>query len=171
MSDQFIVGLFDDEEMLVSAAVILKNEGIKIYDIYTPFPVHGLDEVLDITRSRLAFITFGAGAFGLILSITFQVWTSAFDWPINVGGKPMLSIPAFIPVTFELTVLFGALATVAAFLFRSNLFPSKEAKIFELKQTDDKFLIVLDSKSTKEKFENISLLLKKNGATNVRLQN
>jgi hypothetical protein len=170
MSNRFIVALFDDEEDLVSAARELKKEGVKIHDIYTPFPVHGLDEVLDISRSRLAFVTFGAGAFGLILAIAFQIWTSAFDWPINVGGKPMLSIPAFVPVTFELMVLFGALTTVAAFFYRSKLFPSKIAVIFEPKQTDDQFLIVLDSLDGNENFEKINVFLKKHGATNVRLQ-
>jgi hypothetical protein len=170
MSNKFIVGIFEDEEKLVEAATSLKNDNIKIFDIYTPFPVHGLDDILDISRSRLAMVTFGAGVFGLLLAISFQVWTSAFAWPINVGGKPMLSIPAFVPITFEITILLGALTTVVAFLYRSNLFPSKEVKLFDLKQTDDEFVIVLEGIYSTTEFENINLQLKKFGAKEVRFQ-
>ena len=170
MSTRFVIGNFEDEDRLVNAATSLKNQGVKIIDFYTPFPVHGLDEILDITRSRLPMVTFAAGLCGLILAITFQIWTSAFDWPINVGGKPMLSIPAFFPVTFELTVLFGALATVGAFLFRANLFPSKEVKLYDIKQTDDAFLIVLDCDLSPFDYKKIEIILNDFGATKVRFQ-
>lgn len=170
MSERFIIGNFDDEEKLVAAAINLKSEGFKIYDFFTPFPVHGLDEILDISRSRLPVVTFFMGLFGLILAIAFQVWTSAFDWPINVGGKPMLSIPAFIPVAFELTILFGALSTVVAFLWKANLFPTKEVNLINIKQTDDLFVIVLENNSSIEDFKKIDMILKNEGALDVRLQ-
>lgn len=164
MNEEYLIGIFDDEEKLVVASHKIKNEKIEIIDFFTPFPVHGLDELLGITRSRLPFVTLGAGAFGLTLALTFQVWTSAFDWPINVGGKPMLSIPAFVPVTFELMVLCGALTTVAAFLFRAKLFPTQVAKSIDVKQLDDKFLVVIKSEKNSEK---ISSILKENGAITV----
>lgn len=170
MSKRFIVGHFEDEEKLVAAAVSLKKEGLKIYDFFTPFPVHGLDEILDISRSRLPVVTFFMGLFGLILAIGFQVWTSAFDWPINVGGKSMLSIPAFIPVAFELTILFGALSTVAAFLWKAKLFPTKEIELIHTKQTDDLFVIVLENIGSTHDFEKIDRILKNEGASEVRLQ-
>ena len=164
MNEEYVIGVFDDEEKLLKASQKIKNEKIQIVDFYTPFPVHGLDEILDITRSRLPYVTLGAGAFGLTLALTFQVWTSAFDWPINVGGKPMLSIPAFIPVTFELMVLCGALTTVAAFFFRAKLFPSQVAQSINLKQLDDKFLIVV---RTSNNYEKTTSILKEHGALNV----
>ena len=171
MNNNFIVGIFDDEDKLVVAAKSFKKDGVKIHDIYTPFPVHGLDEVLDISRSRLPRVTFFAGLFGLIIAIVFQVWTSAFSWPINVGGKPMLSIPAFIPVTFEITILFGALTTVAAFFFRSQLFPSKEAVLINEMQTDDKFVLVLKSENPGNDIKKFDAQLKEYGALEVRVQN
>ena len=122
-----IYGLYGDDDDLMHGVKAFRDKGIEIAEVYTPFPVHGLDEILEISRSRLPQVTFIAGGCGLLLAILFQVWTSAFDWPIDVGGKPMLSIPAFVPITFELMILFGALTTVAAFLFVSNLFPLRTA--------------------------------------------
>ena len=171
MKNEFIVGVFDDEEKLVAAATILKESGVKIHDIYTPFPVHGLDELLDISRSRLPQVTFAAGLFGLIVSIGFQVWTSAFVWPINVGGKPMLSIPAFVPVTFEIMILLGALTTVAAFFFKAKLFPSKDVELVNLRQTDDKFVLVLINDSLSVDQKKIGVTLMAYGAFDVIVPN
>lgn len=144
MQKSYLVGIFDNEDNLLHAGKKLKESNLTIYDFYTPFPVHGLDDIQNIERTRLPFVTFIAGATGLTIAILFQVWTSAFDWPINVGGKPMLSIPAFIPVTFELMVLFGALVSVLAFFIRSNLYPSKETIIFDRRQLDDRFVVLAD---------------------------
>lgn len=141
-----VVAIFENEHDLINASKEIKNRNIKIQDFYTPFPVHGLDQLLDIKRTRLPIVTFIAATIGLTLAMVFQVWTSAVDWPINVGGKPMLSIPAFAPIAFEIMVLLGALTTVAAFFYRSNLFPSKvEEGIFDLRQLDDKFVAVYET--------------------------
>lgn len=155
MSQKYLVATFDDEHDLVHAAHSVKENKGEIIDFFTPFPVHGLDDLLGITRTRLPFVTFGAGAFGLVLALTFQVWTSAYDWPINVGGKPMLSIPAFIPITFELMVLFGALTTVAAFFFISKLYPSKNVKLYNVRQLDDKFLMLVKINNNQADLEKI----------------
>lgn len=144
MQKSYLIGIFDNEDNLLHAGKKLKQSNLSIYDFYTPFPVHGLDEIQNIERTRLPFVTFIAGATGLTIAILFQVWTSAFDWPINVGGKPMLSIPAFIPVTFELMVLFGALISVFAFFVRSNLYPSKNSVVFNRRQLDDRFVVLVE---------------------------
>lgn len=164
MKKDFIVGVFDDEEKLVMAGQQVRKANFKIVDFYTPFPVHGLDELLEIQRTRLPFVTFGAGAFGLSLALGFQVWTSAVDWPLNVGGKPMLSIPAFIPITFELMVLFGALVTVVAFILASKLSADKKIEIINPRQLDDKFLVVVEALSDSE---NVKKILKDSGACSV----
>lgn len=166
MSEEFIIGYFDDEEKLAHAGFKVKEENFRIHDVYTPFPVHGLDDLLGIKRSSLPYVTFAAGGVGLVLSMAFQIWTSAFDWPINVGGKPMLSIPAFIPVTFELMVLFGALTTVAAFFYRSKLFPGKDPVVLDRKQLDDQFLLVVKRGAGEENAKLIQLL-KTHGAIKV----
>lgn len=154
--EQYVLATFNDEHDLVETSHLLKDNHIKIEDFYTPFPVHGLDDVLGISRTRLPFITFFAGGFGLLLAMGFQVWTSAFDWPINVGGKPMLSIPAFAPIAFEIMVLLGALTTVAGFFYISNLYPSKEARLFHQRQLDDKFLMLIKIENNLESFEKIA---------------
>lgn len=140
---EFLVATFNDEHDLVEVSHSLKKQNVEIEDFYTPFPVHGLDDILGIKRTRLPYVTFFAGAVGLILAMGFQVWTSAVDWPINVGGKPMLSIPAFAPIAFELMVLFGALTTVAAFFYVAKLFPTKKAVLLHSRQLDDRFLILV----------------------------
>ncbi len=155
MSQKYIVASFDDEHDLVHAAHEVKDVKAEIVDFFTPFPVHGLDDLLGITRTRLPYVTFGAGAFGLTLAILFQIWTSAYDWPINVGGKPMLSIPAFIPITFELMVLFGALSTVLAFFIVSKLYPSKNVKLLNVRQLDDKFLMLVKVQNNQDALEKI----------------
>lgn len=142
---KYIYGIFEDEEKLLNVGQLLKKQNIAIIDFFTPFPVHGLDQIQGIERTRLPFVTFIAGGIGLALAIGFQVWTSAFDWPINVGGKPMLSIPAFIPVTFELMVLFGALVSVLAFFVKSDLYPTKENIILNKFQLDNRFVVLVEN--------------------------
>lgn len=139
----FMLGMYDDEQKMVSAVRKLRADGFLIHDVYTPYAVHSLDNAMGIRRSRLGIVTFVAALIGLIFSITFQFWTNVFDWPVNIGGKPDNSTLAFIPVSFEITILFGALATVAAFLFRSRLFPGKEILILDPSITDDRFVIAL----------------------------
>lgn len=155
MGQQYILATFDDEHDLVEVSHELKNQQIVIEDFYTPFPVHGLDGFLGITRTRLPYVTFVAGATGLVFAMLFQIWSSAVDWPINVGGKPMMSIPAFVPITFELMVLFGALTTVAAFFYISKMYPTKTPKILHPRQLDDKFLVLVKVENNREKIEEI----------------
>ena len=129
MSNKYLVGIFSDEDQLVHTVYELRKRNVDIHDVFTPFPLHGLDDSLKIVRTRLPIITFLAGGTGLLLATWFQYWTSAVDWPINVGGKSYNSFPAFVPVAFEITVLLGALTTVFFFLFRSKLFPGKKPVI------------------------------------------
>lgn len=150
----FIVAVFDKEENLLSGAREIRGAGIDIYDIYTPYPIHALERVMGIRRSRLPYVCFGAALGGCLLALAFQVWTSAVNWPLNVGGKPFNSFPAFIPIAFEITVLLGGLITTAAFLARSELFPLKNMlplrnllinpKLFHGRVTDDHFAIAIE---------------------------
>lgn len=144
MSNKFIIGIFDDEHKMINAAKDLFQKNIKIYDIYTPFPVHGLDGLLEIKRTKLPIVTFIAGLIGLVIALGFQYWVSVVDWPLNVGGKVFNSFVAFVPVAFEITVLFGALITVAFFLCRSKLIPIFETKIFHPRASQDQFVIALE---------------------------
>ena len=166
MNKKFILGIYDDEETLVHAAEKISKK-VDIYDIYTPFPVHGLDDLLKIKRSWLPYVTFGAGAFGLLFALLFQSWVSAVDWPLNIGGKPFLSIPAFIPVAFEITVLFGALATVGAFFAVGKLFPSKKEVLFDQRQTCHKFVLAIEHGDYNA--DDVQKDLRELGATEVKI--
>ena len=138
-----LVATFTDEASLLAATRAVRAAGVAIEDAYTPYAVHGLDDAMGLRRSRLTWVCFLAGTMGATVAITFQLWTSAVSWPLNVGGKPFASIPAFIPVTFELTVLSAALVSAATFLFRSRLFPGQRAAPLP-RVTDDRFALVVD---------------------------
>jgi hypothetical protein len=137
-----LTGYFDDERRLLEAAHAARAAGITVDDAFVPYAVHGLDEAIGQRRSRLTWVCFLAGLCGGTFALSFQYWTSVISWPLNVGGKPFASIPAFIPVTFELTVLSAALTSAAAFLFRSRLFPGRRAAV-RPRVTDDRFALVL----------------------------
>jgi hypothetical protein len=115
MSRRVMVAAFDDEARLLAAVAYARAHGHDVLDVHGPYPVHGLPEACRLAPSRLPWACLVAGLVGLAGGVALQVWTSAVDWPLNVGGKPAASMPAFVPVAFELTVLFAGLGVVAAF--------------------------------------------------------
>jgi len=166
--ERYLSAYFQDEENLLRAAKDLKENQISILEVFTPFPVHGLDQVLNYKRSRIPTIGFIAGAIGAILAFGFQTWAFVYDYPLFVGGKPNFAIPSFIPITFEITVLFAAFGMVFAFLIKSNLGPGSNNKIYDERITDDRFLILIDySEETETKIKEI---LEKEEAQDVRVK-
>jgi hypothetical protein len=139
-----VVGFFDDAESLISAMRSLKQANYASIDAFTPYPVHGLEEAQGLARSPLPYVTFGAGLTGFCCAFMFEYWTSAVDWPLNVGGKPFNSWPAFVPIMFELTVLFAGLATVGAMFFLNGL-PNTKRKAFDSSITRDRFALWIES--------------------------
>ena len=127
---------------MIDAVKELVAKDIKIDDILTPFPIHGLDELIGLKKSRLPTIGFIFGVIGAVSIFVFMTWIFTVDYPMNIGGKPYFSVPSFIPITFEVTILFAALAMVFAFLIRSKLGPGSPNKIYDKKITDDHFVIV-----------------------------
>ncbi len=170
MSKKYLLGVFHDEHDMIRAAQELRKSDISIFDIYTPFPVHGLDQYLEIKPTRLPVVTFIAGTAGLVLALLFQYWVSVIDWPINVGGKPFNSFAAFIPVAFEIMVLFGAFITVFAFLLRSKLVPMFSGSIMHTGATQDKFVIALEVKDVSFDAQLISKTLDSFGASEVSVR-
>ncbi len=146
MSDNLIVGVFENENDVLHAAEETKAKGLNIYDIYTPYPIHGLEKTMDLKPSRLTFVCFGFAFIGLLFALFLQFWIGAIDWPLNVGGRPFNSLPAYLPVAFELTVLFGGVGVVLVMLFRNKLFPGKTVKQIDIRATDDRFIIVIKQK-------------------------
>lgn len=140
----FVVGLFDDEAVLFPAVKKVRAAGYKIHDVYTPFPVHGLDHALGLRETSLHTAGFIYGITGTTTALSFMGWVFTTDWPMNIGGKPHFPLPAFIPITFELTVLFSAVGMVLTFCYLCQLAPFVKKHIFHPRQTDDKFVMAIE---------------------------
>ena len=142
---EVLFGLYDDEEVLMSAVKKAKADHLEIMEVYTPFPVHGLDPILGLSESRLHIAGFIYGAIGALTGFLFMTWVFTRDWPIIFGGKPYWSVPAFIPITFELTVLFAAVGMVLSFYIVCGLGPGADNPTLDDRITDDKFCIAFDT--------------------------
>jgi Protein of unknown function (DUF3341) len=154
-----IIISFDDEVPLLQAVKILRESKEIITDVLSPFPVHGLDEALSIKRSRIPVVGFIFGALGAILAFGFQAWVFTVSYPLIIGGKPFFSVPTFIPITFEVTVLFAGLSMVAALLIRSRLKPDIRFNPVDERITDDRFVILVDDADEKTTLNRVKLLL------------
>lgn len=133
-----VLALYENPDSLLTAAAQAKEHGFADMDAFTPYPVHGLSEALGIRKSWIPYVTLIMGLTGATLGLTFMIWTSAFDWPILIGGKPMISLPAFIPITFECGVLIGGTMTLAALLLACGL-PGYHKPILDRDLTNDRF--------------------------------
>ena len=138
------VAWFEDEHAVVAACADARRRGLRVDDVYSPYALHGVDAAMGLKPSRLGYVCFFAGLLGLLSMLSFEWWTSAVSWPLNVGGKPFNSLPAFVPVTFEFTVLCAALITVAALLARARLWPGSARKALP-GVTNDRFALSLDT--------------------------
>ncbi|WP_375584183.1 DUF3341 domain-containing protein [Cyclobacterium xiamenense] len=164
----FILGVFDDEDILLNAVKEVRATGIRIHEVFSPYPVHGLDEELGYRRSRLPIAAFLFGLLGTTLALTMQFYMMKFDWPMIIGGKDHAAFPDFIPVTFELTVLLAAFGMVGVFMISSNLKPWGQPRIFDLRSTDDKHIMAIDiATNASVDLEKIKDALKNFGATEV----
>jgi molybdopterin-containing oxidoreductase family membrane subunit len=149
---------FATERDLFAAIAAVQNRGLPITDVRTPYAVHDLDRALGLRRSRLAISCFLCGLFGVALALGFQFWSTAMSWPLNVGGQPWNSLPAFVPVTFEAMVLCGGLGMVFVWLLRDGLYPGKEPARLQLGETDNRFILVLGPRLPVDGAEVASLL-------------
>lgn len=162
-----VVGIWSDDHDLVVAATKMREAGYKYFDAITPFPVHGLEEAVGVKRSYIPWITFVAGLTGCTLGVLLQWWTSAVSWPINVGGKPMFSLPAFIPIIFELTILFAALCSVGA-MFAINKLPQIDPPVIDPDLTSHKFALWIPETEPGYSVEKVEAFLKELGAEETR---
>lgn len=140
-----LFGLYDDEETLMAAVKEANARHLEIMEVFTPFPVHGLDPLLGLEESRLHQAGFVYGGLGTLTAFGFMTWVFTRDWPIIFGGKPYWSVPAFIPITFELTVLFAAVGMVVTFYIVSGMGPGAEPLRLHDRITDDKFCIAFNA--------------------------
>jgi hypothetical protein len=163
-----VLALYDDPDKLLHAAAIAKEHGFPDLDAYTPYAVHGLSEALGIKKSWVPYVTLVMGLTGASLGLAFMIWTSAYDWPINVGGKPMVSLPAFIPITFECGVLIGGTMTLAALLVACGL-PNWGKPILDRDLTNDRFGLWIPDSGPEWNEERVIKTLRHTGAVDIRV--
>ncbi|MBR06051.1 MAG: quinol:cytochrome C oxidoreductase [Rickettsiales bacterium] len=166
-TSNYILGVYDDEDVLLKAIKNVREGGVKIHEVYSPFPVHGIDDVLGYKRSRLTIVAFLFGLLGTSLALTMQFGMMTIDWPMIIGGKDYAPVPSFIPVTFELTVLLASFGMVGTFMIISNLKPWGKAKLFDKRITDDKHIMAIDLGNNQLEESAIDKLLKDSGASEV----
>lgn len=166
---RYVVGCFDDEEVLFPAVKKVRNAGYKIQDVYTPFPVHGLDHALGMRETSLHTAGFIYGITGTTTAVTCMGWIFTKDWPMNIGGKPNFALPAFIPIIFELTVLFAAVGMVMTFCYLCQLAPFVKKHHFHPRATDDLFVMVIEC-TERTNVEDLKGFLQSAGAVEVEYQ-
>lgn len=166
---KFVVGSFDDEAVLFPAVKKVRSAGYKIHDVYTPFPIHGLDHALGLRETSLHTAGFIYGITGTTTALSFMSWVFTTDWPLNIGGKPHFPLPAFIPITFELTVLFSAVGMVMTFMYLCQMAPFVKKHIFHPRQTDDLFVMAIEV-TEKTRTEEVKAYLASVGAKEINEQ-
>ena len=169
MSKVAIHAIYDDEEPLMATAKELKEKGIPVKDVYSPFPIHGIDDVIGIPRTRIAITAFIYGLTGASLATLMMWYMMVGDWPTDIGGKPSfayyMNVPAFIPITFEATILCAAHGMVITYYLRCWMLPGAAPKNPDPRTTDDKFLMIVETPEDNK--SNLESLLKKGGATEI----
>lgn len=166
---KFVVGCFDDEQVLFPAVKNVRKAGYKIHDVYTPMPVHGLDAAMGLRDTSLHTAGFIYGLAGTTTAFSFITWVFTTDWPLNIGGKPFFALPAWIPIMFELTVLFSAVGMVLTFCYLCQLAPFVKKDHFHLRATDDLFVMAIECTEKTDDAE-VTEFLQSMGAKEVTTQ-
>jgi len=143
----FIVGIFDDESVLLSAVKKVRGSDVKIHECYTPYPVHGLDDELGYKRSRISIAAFMFGITGTCLAFLMMIYMMGIDWPMIIGGKDHIAIPSFVPVGFEK--------------------PYGKPRIYDIRSTDDMHVMAIDLAKNSKSNEELNAILKESGAVEI----
>jgi hypothetical protein len=164
-NNKLILGVFDNADATFNTTQELVKSGHSVHDVYSPFAIHNLDRVIGVKRTRLSIAAFLFAMMGLSCAILLQTYASYFDWPVNVGGKPSLHIPTYIPITFELSILFTAFGMVISFFIVNRMFWGRNTDVIDIRVTDDRFVIAV---KPGKKATDIEDILKSGGAIEVR---
>jgi len=169
-ASKVIHAIYNDDDVLMSAVKQVKAARYHIEEIYTPFPVHGLDKAMGLAPTRIAIASFIYGCIGLTVAILMMNFIMIDDWPQDIGGKPSFSylenMPAFVPIMFELTIFFAAHLMVITFYLRSRMWPFKNAENPDPRTTDDHFLMEIAVDGNEKE---LTALLKESGAVEINL--
>lgn len=166
-----IHAIYTDDDLLLQAVKQTRAENYHISEVYTPFPVHGLDTAVGIAPTRIAITSFMYGLVGLSVAITMMNFMMIQDWPQNIGGKPSFTffqnMPTFVPIMFEMTVFFAGHLMVITFYMRSKLWPFKKAENPDPRTTDDHFLMEVDAEN--HDVDKLTKFLYETGAAEISL--
>src|SRR6476659_6978652 len=166
---RFVVGSFDDEAVLFPAVKKVRQAGYRIHDVYTPMPIHGLDHAMGLRETSLHTAGFIYGITGTTTALSGISYALIYDWPLNFGGKPHFALPAWIPITFELTVLFASVGMVLTFCYLCQLSPFIKKHHFHPRATDDQFVMVIECTDKTNEAE-VHAFLQNAGASEINVQ-
>src|SRR5690625_4745837 len=165
-----ILAEFRNPRELVDAADTVRKSGYKEFDTYAPFPIHGMEKAMGLKDSSLGWIVLGGAVTGMVGILALMVWVMAYDYPLNISGKPFINIPIYVPITFEITVLLAAFAAVFGMLALNNL-PRFNNPLFSVdrfdKASDDGFFVCIEASDNLFAEEKVSRLFQDSGATHI----
>lgn len=165
---EYVYGIYSHEDHFLKAIKEIKDQGIDIDDAYSPFPVHGIDEILGIKETKLQNAGFILGFIGTVTALAFISWITVVNYPTVFGGKPFWALPAFIPITFELTVLMASVGMFFVYIKRNELYPGKIPMLIDVRTTDDKFALAFGvDKMESGDVDKIKDALKSSGAEEI----
>lgn len=168
MADKVLYAMYDDDDVLKDGAKKLVAKGVKVAEVFSPFPIHGIDPIIGVKQTRLGIMAFIYGITGLTLATIGMRFFMIEDWPMNIGGKPnntyLENILAFIPITFEFTVLCAAHGMAITYFLRNKTIPGMKASNPDPRTTDDKFVMELRlSENAQFSEEELQAMLKETG--------
>lgn len=167
-----VLAEFRNPKELMDAARLVVEKGYQNFDTFSPFPIHGMDKAMKLKKSKLGWIVFVHGLLGFTGAFAMIYYMMVIDYPLNISGKPLINIPAWIPVIFELTVLLAAFGAVFGMLFLNGL-PRLNHPLFNSDQfkkaTDDGYFVCIESDDPQFDQEKVKVLLKEAGAEHIEL--
>ncbi len=168
MNNKTIIGIYEDEDVLLKAMDELLENDIKINDVYSPIPLHGVFEKLNLT-TRLPYATFIYGVIGAISVFAFLYWTSVVSYPLKFGGKPLNTL-SFIIIIFVLTIFVGTLFTFLTYFIREKMYPGKKVILPVPRTTNDQFAIVIgiEHNMSAADVKKVNAILEKTGAVEIK---
>ena len=150
LNKDVIYGIYADEELLLNAVRNARDKHMEIMDVFSPFPVHGMEQAMGLKESRLHQMGFVYGAIGTLTAFLGMTWIMTSDWPIIFGGKPYWPVPSYIPIVFETTVLFASWGMTITFYTICGLWPGVKNPQLDIRTTDDKFCLAFDKQDVSE---------------------
>lgn len=167
---KYVVGLFADPHRFEHACSAATERGWRGLEAYLPYPLHGIERALRLRRSWVSAATKTALLVGASLGMTYAIWTSAVDYPVNIGGKPFNSWPAFVPVLFESGVIIGAFTNFFSLLYSCRIWPGRRVRVIDPRLTDDRFALLVPLAQKGVRQEEIEAFLREQGAEDIRYE-